>query len=137
MESWETLSDLKQYRIGSMIGETSTGILHRNGLEVYSIPKADQAFMMILFNRIDIFPLELLTGIETLYFKLGPDRTALFAYNPKPVFETPASLLFSRKHINGEKLVKLFNQGLSEMKRDGTFDDFYKNLTDGKYSQIK
>lgn len=137
MAAWETLNDLKRYRIGSMIGETSTEILLKNGIDVSAMPQADQAFMMILFNRIDIFPLELLTGLETLYFKLGPDRAALFAYHPLPLFETPASLLFSKKHMDGEKMVMIFNQGLSEMKKDGTFNKFHDSLTAGEYSQIK
>lgn len=135
MTPWQTLNDLKPYRIGTMIGETSTQILKQNGLKMRNVPKAGQVFMMILSGRIDIFPLELLTGLDILQFQFGPDQAAKFGYDPKPMFETPASLLFSKQHKRGAKLVAIFNQGLGEMKKDGTYDRFYQDLVTGRYSQ--
>ncbi|HCY86857.1 MAG TPA: hypothetical protein DHV36_17135, partial [Desulfobacteraceae bacterium] len=130
MQPWKTFKDLKRYRIAGMIGETSTQILIQNGLTVHQVAKADQAFMMILFGRLDIFPLELLTGLDILKFQFGPNQAARFSYDEKSLFETPASLLFSKAHPEGKELAARFNEGLIEIKRDGTYDRFYQDLID-------
>ena len=128
MQPWKELTDLNRYRIAGMIGETSTQILRQNGLNVHQVAKADQAFMMILFNRLDIFPLELLTGLDILRFQFGPDQAARFSYDARSLFETPASLLFSKAHPEGEELAARFNEGLREMQHDGTYAQFYQEL---------
>ncbi|THB77222.1 MAG: hypothetical protein D3926_15970 [Desulfobacteraceae bacterium] len=137
MQPWQTLGDLKGYRIGTMIGETSTQILKQHGLVVHDVGKAGQVFSMILNRRLDIFPLELLTGLDILYYQFGPDQSTLFSYDPKPMFETPASLLFSKDHQQGDRLVAVFNQGLAQLEQEGVRRKLYQDLVAGKYSKFK
>ncbi|WP_080801376.1 substrate-binding periplasmic protein [Desulfamplus magnetovallimortis] len=135
MRKWEKMTDLKDYRIGTMIGETSTKMLEDAGLKVDNAPKTEHCFKKLLAGRIDIFPLDVLTGLEFLQTQFTVDQADLISYDARPLFETSASLMFPKCMGNSEALVAIFNQGLTILKNEGRYDELYNDLLDGKYRQ--
>ncbi len=133
MRDWETTTDLTDYRIGTMIGETSTKILIQDGLTVENVGSAAQNMKKILLGRIDIFPLEVMTGLDLLQAQFSPEDGAKISYDPKPFFKTPASLLFSKQREGSIEYLKIFNRGLAKMVEQGRYDQLYQDLLSGKY----
>ena len=133
MIEWQTMNDLKRYNIGTLLGETSTKMLTQSGLSVDNAATSEQCFNKLLAGRIDIFPLEILTGLELLKMKLSMEDARRITYHSKPFFETPASVLFSKKLKENELLVKVFDHGLDTMKKEGRYDALYRDLLEGKY----
>jgi hypothetical protein len=44
-------------------------------------------------------------------------------------------LAFSRSRKNSENLLRVFNQGLAELKKEGLYNMFLNDLLEGKYRQ--
>jgi polar amino acid transport system substrate-binding protein len=135
MHPWTALTDLRQYRIGTMLGETSTKMLEDAGLKTDSSSDAEQNFKKILAGRIEVFPLDVVTGLEVLGSKFPKEQAALIAYDSKPLFRTDGFLLFSRQNKDGETLVIIFNKGLAALQKEGRYEQLYQDLLTGKYKK--
>lgn len=133
MGQWNTMTDLKRYHIGTLLGETSTKMLSKSGLDIDSAATALQCFQKLLAERIDIFPLEIMTGLELLKKEFPPETTARITYHAKPFFEPSASVMFSKSLKKSQELVTIFDRGLSRLKEEGHYEAFYEDLLAGKY----
>lgn len=135
MRPWNKITDLHVYTIGTMLGETATKILKQAGLPVQDVVNAEQNIKKLLMGRINLFPLEVVTGLDLLQAQLPPEQAALITYNPKPLFETPASLMFSKQVKGNQAIVAIFNRGLATLRQNGKYDELYQDLLSGKYKK--
>ncbi|GAH00589.1 unnamed protein product, partial [marine sediment metagenome] len=139
MKDWNTLTDLKGYRIGATRGYTYTKEFwdaaksKRLRIDVANTDK--QNFNKILKGRIDIFPTGLVSGYSILQKDFDASISHLISFHPKPLSETTGHLLFPRSRKNSEKLLRIFNQGLAKLKKEGSYNKFMDDLLAGKYSQ--
>ncbi len=139
MIDWDTLNDLRKYRIGATNGYTYTKEFwdaeKSKKLEIQTTNSDAQNFLKLLKGRIDIFPATLLTGKSILQKEFDIAKSTLITFHPKPLSETTGHLLFPKSREDSEKLIQLFNKGLAMLKKEGLYDKFMDDLLAGKYSK--
>ncbi len=139
---WESLSDLKPYRFGATRGYTyikEFWDLHASGVLNVEVTNTDEANLnKLLFDRIDIFPINEMVAIDLInkHFSASSQRSK-FAVSSKPLSNFPGSILFPRKLKDSKKRLDDFNKGLNIIKKDGTYDKMHKDMLAGKYSLKK
>jgi len=139
IKAWKTLDDLKDYKFGATRGYTYTKEFWRAAeskrLNVEVTTTDKQNFQKLLTGRIDIFPSGLVNGYSILHKEFDASESDRIAYDANPLSETTGHLAFPRSRKNSESLLRIFNQGLIELKQEGLYDQFRKDLLAGKYSQ--
>lgn len=137
IQEWQTLADLKNHKIGATRGYTYTHefwqAVESKLLKVEITDSDKQNYKKLFAGRIDLFPSGLANGYSFLRKEFPLSQSRLITYHPKPLSETTGHLAFSRSRKNSENLLQMFNQGLAELKQEGSYDKFVKNLLDGKY----
>jgi polar amino acid transport system substrate-binding protein len=139
IKDWKTLDDLKNYKFGATRGYTYTKEFWKAAeskrLEVDVTDSDKQNFQKLLAGRIDIFPSGLVNGYNILQKEFDASESDLISFHPKPLSETTGHLAFTKSSKNSENLLRIFNQGLAELKKAGLYDKFMDDLLAGKYSQ--
>jgi polar amino acid transport system substrate-binding protein len=139
IKDWKTLEDLKNYKFGATRGYTYTKAFwdaaKTRRIKVDVTNSDVQNFKKLLAGRIDIFPSGLVNGKSILRKEFDENKSDLLSIHPKPLSKTTGHLAFSRSRKNSESLVRIFNQGLAELKKEGLYDKFRNDLLAGKYSQ--
>ena len=139
IKDWKSLDDLKNYKFGATRGYTYTKEFWdaaKSKRLMVDVTDSDlQNFKKLLDGRIDIFPSGLVNGKSLLQKEFNPGTPSLIAFHPKPLSKTTGHLAFTRSRKNSENLVRIFNQGLAILKKDGSYDRFAADLLAGKYSQ--
>ena len=136
---WKTLADLDDYKFGATRGYTYTkkfwDLTKTRRLMVDVISSDIQNFKKLLAGRIDIFPSGLLNGNSILLKEFEVSKLNFISYHPKPLSQTTGHLAFLRSGNNSENLLRIFNQGLTELKHAGIYKKFKDDLLAGQYSQ--
>ncbi|MCP4020903.1 MAG: amino acid ABC transporter substrate-binding protein [Desulfobacteraceae bacterium] len=136
---WSTLKDLKGKRIGAVIGYTySFEFWDLGKKKVYlidQVAKESLNFKKLLHGRIDLFPTNIVVANDIMRKEIDPDKRDLITYHPKPFIQTPAFLLFSKAQKDSQKLLEVFNSGMTELIDQGIYEKLYNDLLEGKYSQ--
>jgi polar amino acid transport system substrate-binding protein len=74
-------------------------------------------------------------GYSLLQKEFDESTSHFICFHPKPLSETTGHLAFARRRKNSENLLRIFNQGLAILKKEGSYDKFTGDLLAGKYSQ--
>ena len=139
IKDWKTLDDLKNYKFGATRGYTYTKEFWeatKTRRLMVDVTNSDlQNFKKLLAGRIDIFPSGWVNGNSILQKEFDASKSDLLSIHPKPLSKTTGHLAFTRGRKNSESLVRIFNQGLAELKKSGLYDKFREDLLAGKYSQ--
>ncbi|MGW8303246.1 MAG: substrate-binding periplasmic protein [Desulfobacterales bacterium] len=139
IKDWKTLDDLKNYKFGATRGYTYTkefwDAATSKRLKVDVTDSDKQNFQKLLAGRIDIFPSGLVNGQSILRKEFDAGKSDLLSIHPKPLSKTTGHLAFTKSRKDSENLVRIFNQGLAELKKDGLYAKFTDDLLAGKYSQ--
>jgi polar amino acid transport system substrate-binding protein len=139
IKNWQTLDDLKNYKFGATRGYTYTKEFWKAAeskrLRVDVTNSDIQNFKKLLAGRIDIFPSGLVNGNSILQKEFDASKSDLLSFHPKPLSKTTGHLAFTKSRKNSESLLRIFNQGLAELKKEGLYDKFMDHLLAGKYSQ--
>lgn len=139
MKDWESLDDLRDYYIGATREYTYTKefweAAESKQLKVQITDTDQQLFSKLLKGRIDIFPSGLVNGYGVLQKEFDTSISHLISFHPKPLSETTGHLLFPKNRKDSEKLLKVFNQGLAELKKEGLYGKLMDDLLSGKYIQ--
>lgn len=134
---WEHLRDLSGLRIGVINGNTYTEefwALGRKGvLNFFPSNTPRENFQKLARGRIDIYPSSAMIGKAVIRQLFPPDKWADFDHDPKPLIVRTGHLLFSKSTPDGDRLVTVFNEGLAELRRDGTYARMLRDLKKGKY----
>ena len=139
IKDWKTLKDLKNYKFGATRGYTYTkefwDAVKTRRLMVDVANSDRQNFKKLLAGRIDIFPSGLVNGNSILQKEFDASKADLLSIDPKPLSKTTGHLAVTKSRKNSDGLVRIFNQGLAELKKSGLYDKFREDLIAGKYSQ--
>ena len=139
MKDWKTLEDLSYYKFGATRGYTYTkefwDLANTKRLMVDLAASDIQNFKKLFNGRIGLFPSGLVSGNNILQKEFDISKSHLLSYHPKPLSKTTGHLAFTRSGKNSENLLRIFNQGLAELKKKGLYDLFVVNLIEGKYRQ--
>jgi len=129
--SWNTLTDLKDLKIGVTQGYTYTDefwLLGEQETLHLDIVKTDDINLRKLFNRrIDIFPMGYEAGLTLLMNKYPHNVRDQVVLVKKPLMTQKAYLLVSKKTINAEAIIMSFNKGLKSLKRSGRYQSLYQD----------
>ena len=136
---WVSLEDLKNYKFGATRGYTYTKEFWdaaKTKRLMVDVTNSDlQNFKKLLSGRIDIFPSGLVNGTSILQKEFDASKSGLLSYHTKPLSKTTGRLAFTRNRKNSENLLRIFNQGLAQLKKEGLYEKFMDDLLAGKYSQ--
>jgi polar amino acid transport system substrate-binding protein len=139
IKNWKILDELKNYKFGATRGYTYTKEFWKAAESkqlTVDVTNSDiQNFKKLLAGRIDIFPSGLVNGHSILQKEFNPGIPPLITFHPKPLSKTTGHLAFTRSRKNSENLLRIFNQGLAKLKKEGLYDKFMDDLLAGKYSQ--
>jgi len=127
LKQWNTLSDLKDYKIGATDGFTYTKEFweakNKGLLTIETAIRDELSMAKLIKGRIDLFPVEKHLGINILLNRFNPHTAYLIDFHPKPLFKTTGHLLFSKAHPGATKLVTAFNLGLKELRGSGRYEE--------------
>lgn len=119
---YETLEDLKKYRIGGISGSFLKPAFSHAGLNYEPTTTLDQSIHKLVAGRLDLCiddKLVLYDSITRLY----PDKLEHFKFLPKPFGKKMANaLLVSRTYPNAKEILSKFNRGLAIIKETGEYD---------------
>lgn len=134
---WNGFNDLKGLLIGtvngSYYGNEFDKAKKEKKLIVEEVTSDIQNFKKILYDRIDIVPKNLDAGLNLLHTDFKPEERALITYHPTPLDQGPLVMLFSKKLDKSKRMLELFNKGLKKLKRNGKYDQFFKESRNGNY----
>jgi len=137
IKDWDTLADLKKYKFGATRGYTYTKefwqAIESNQLTVDVTDSDKQNFKKLFVGRIDIFPSGLINGLSLILKEFDAGKSDILSYHQKPLSKTTGHLAFTKSRNNSENLVRIFNQGLAELKEAGLYNQFVVDLLAGKY----
>jgi polar amino acid transport system substrate-binding protein len=138
IKDWTTLDDLKDYKFGATRGYTYTiefwQAAKSKQIKVDVTDSDKQNFEKLFAGRIDIFPSGLVNGYSFLQKEFEAGKSNLLSFHPKPLSKTTGHLAFTKSRNDSEKLLRIFSQGLAELKQEGLYDQFVLDLLAGKYS---
>jgi len=118
-------------------GETFDQAAKKRHIKVDYVKSDKLNIRKLLYNRIDIFPMEIEVGYYLIQSELKPEQGSLIKHHPKPLYETPICVAFS-KQIDPKRskyLISAFNRGLLRLKENGTYEMFISNSRMGKYKK--
>lgn len=129
---YETIEDLKGYKIGLIRGATFETALKKAGLTIEPTTQIEQSIRKLVHGRIDFYLTEQLV-ISDVVKRLFPNKVENFKTLPKPYGDKlPNALLVSNKCPGAENIITKFNVGLEMIKNNGTYDRII-----GKYRMSK
>lgn len=135
---WKTLSDLDEYRLGVTRGyfynQAFTDYREAHPKRFDVVNSDEISFKRLLLNRIDLFPVNVVVGLELLRTRFGPNVIHQVTYHPRPLSSKEGFILFPKDNPDSVKLRQAFNNGLAALKADGTYDRMMDDLLSGYYS---
>jgi len=110
------LEDLIGHRVASVHGYVSLAKLHEIGADPVEVPSETTGFKMLGLGRIDF----LYTGKEATDFHMKQHGVS-GQFGFKEIGYLEYHLCLSKKYPGSKSLLLLFNDGLEEVKADGTY----------------
>jgi len=136
---WGSVNDLTGYKLGLTRGYYTTDEIEAakesGKLEILSVNDDEQNFRLLLSGRIDLVPINVITGLELLRKKFPKEVVSKIAYHPEPVSSRPGFIIFPKRSERSKELVAIFNAGLNSLREDGTYDRMFQKLISGYYSR--
>lgn len=129
---WDSINDLKQYRIGGTLGytygEAFDKAVKNKDIYVQYITHDIQNIKKLMSGKIEIFPMEINVGYELIKTELDKKNVSLITHHHKPVVQTSTCVVISKKigKQRAQKLIAAFNRGLQELKNNGRYDQILK-----------
>ena len=102
-------------------------------VEVQLVKDNLQNFQKLLLGRIDIAYADRLVGLDTMHKYLTTAELERISVHPFAYAHETYSLILTRKLAQNERLIKLFNLGLSQLKASGKLNQYMRDHLDGKY----
>lgn len=133
---WNTLSDLKEYRIGATLGVSYTQEfwkLAKKGTLMVEMVNSDALnIRKVLDKRIDLFATYEIYYTRHLTKLLKQEDTTRLAIT-KPFVQSTTHVIFPKKRQGARKLLDAFNLGLAAIKADGTFQRIMQRMHERYY----
>lgn len=128
---WQEIADLEGLTIGLTqdyaYGDQLTSAVDQ-GLVSTDMTASDESnFRKLQAGRIDLFPMDPLTGLQMIDQLFSEAEAGQLTYHPRPIRQASYHLIFSRQQDNGGELARQFNQGLADLRSSGRFDEILDN----------
>ncbi|AZZ92469.1 transporter substrate-binding domain-containing protein [Hahella sp. KA22] len=134
---WQNLSELKDYKFGAAIsysyGDEFNKLEEEGVFNVARIANDSNNLKKLVSGRIDLYPAEMLVGLEMIKNELSPSEAEQITYS-KPYRESDYFVLVSKKYPGSSELVKKFNEGLAKIKESGLYQKMMDDSIQGNYS---
>lgn len=122
---YNTLADLKKYKIGGISGYFYTERFAREGINVFYTPDEKSGFNMLREGRIDLLALNDMVGWHIINTNFGKEKDGFHTLE-KPLSDNPLRLMVSRNYPDSKALLERFNAALATVKASDTFDAILK-----------
>ncbi len=119
---WQTIEDLKAYRVGGTIGYSHVDTMEAAGVRVEKVVSEEQNFRKLLVDRIDIYPASFLVGYNMIHKLFGAEKAQLFTNHPKPLRNDAMFALFSKRTEKGKEYADALEEGLKALLESGEYD---------------
>ncbi|MBN2429223.1 MAG: transporter substrate-binding domain-containing protein [Deltaproteobacteria bacterium] len=117
--SYEKLSDLKKYKIGSLIGSSTLPLFEKAGINAELVAELEQNFKKLNLGRIDLTVAIDLTGWNIIK-DLFPDSANNFSTVKKPLIQLKTGLIFHKEQHDS---LQTFKKGLDIILKNGTYHE--------------
>jgi polar amino acid transport system substrate-binding protein len=139
--SWEKIEDLKGLSVGisdSYNQQEEFTQASINGLFHTQIAESDVInIRKLINNRTNIFPMEKRVGQSLLISDFSLQQRQLITYHKKPLATNQNRILFSKKVPNMLEVLRLFNEGLAQLKKRGRYQSILNDFKAGRYNTTK
>ncbi|MCX4027166.1 transporter substrate-binding domain-containing protein [Endozoicomonas sp. SM1973] len=137
--NWETIEDLKQYKIGVtrgyFYGEQIQEAADSSLIDV-EIGNTDIInFKKLISNRIQLFIIEPEVGYELLAKNFSRSDQKILTNHHRAIQERQWYLLISNKVPRAKEWLERFNKGLAKLKSQGIIDKIMEDVIMGRYSE--
>ena len=96
-------------------------------------PEADLLFPMLMAKRFDVFIMDKTAGLYAFNTKYREKAGDVITYLDQPLSTFEYSMRFSDDGEKNQRLVKIFNTSLKEMREVGIIDQYYRDFEKGIY----
>lgn len=117
--TFEDLSELSGFRVGTILGSNTIPLLQKAGIKI-SEASIESQIRMLKAGRIDFAAVGILTG-SNLIAHLYPDHKKDFAIIRKPIMDLPTSIYFNKNHPKGDEYADKFRTGLKAILENGQY----------------
>ena len=131
--NWTNLEDLKKVSVGGTIGYFYQAAFEQSKLNVQWVSTDEVNLKKLLLGRIDVFPANIDATYYLLQKNFSVDEIKSIKYHKKPLSTAPSSLIFSKKIKRNERLIRLFNKGLKQLKDSEKYDKYFEESRNGDY----
>lgn len=118
---WDKFSDMRNLRVGGVLGYWYEEEFKEAGLDVDYTASNEQNLEKLYLGRIDTFVIDEQMGWK-LIRKMYPKEISRFSVMSKTESVTPFCLMTYKGNKRGVKMIKEFNEGLKELKKSGEYD---------------
>ncbi len=136
---WKEMSDLSGMSIGVTRGYHYTDKLvafrKTNKALFEEVNTDEQNIKRLLLGRIDIFPMNTVTGMELLHTKFAPHVAHQLNFHPRALNTTSGLVMFPKVNKRSEQIRDILNTGLKSIREDGTYEKLLDGLLKGVYSK--
>ena len=136
---WQTVADLKAFKIGLVTGYTYTDEINRAEKEgritTIRTLDAEHNLKMLINGRIDLAVAELNVGLSILKKQFTPEEAAMVEPQTKTIHTKNLFMLLSHQNPHSEQLIDAFNSGLKKLESSGRLSRFWEESRRGEYSK--
>jgi len=129
---WNTVSDLKDYRIGASMGyyygDEFQAMEKMGELDVERVMVESQNFKKLLVDRIDLMIAEKYVAQYWLEKTLLDSQIDKIKVGEIPLRDDSLYLIISRREADGAAIVESFNKGLIKLKQSGEYEKIVSKL---------
>lgn len=119
---WNSIEDLKGYKLGAVLGYKQVEKYKNAGLEYEAAVNEEINFKKMLRGRVDIFEASKYVGNNVISNTFSSVDKEKFTYDPKPVAENKFYILFGKNETN-KKLANIFDKGLKKLIDSGRYQE--------------
>jgi len=126
--TWNELSDLRQLRIGGVLGYwyEKEKIFEKAGIKIDYVAKDKLNVKKLEKGRVDLIILDEVQGWDII--KLTSKNAAHYDTLDKPLNESKLHIMVSRKYPNAKTILEKFNAGLSQFKKQPEYIEILKRF---------
>jgi len=117
--TYNTLEDLKDYKVGGLQGYFYEPWFEEAGLEVTYTYDHMSIIRQLINGRIELAPLNVVVGWHTIKTQF-PDEAQNFDYLEKPLLVGKTHVIASKQYPGSAELLEEFNAALQRIKENGT-----------------
>ncbi len=136
---WDSVDDLPGINIGLTRGYNYGAVLMEANRESKVLTELanndEQNFKKLLFDRISIFPNDLVVGYTQIKNAFPPHEAIRFTHHPKKFKVNTLHLLISKRAKNANVFLQKFNSGLAKLKASARYQNMLNALEQGRYDR--